>query len=65
MARERPFTNWDDVPVVFDLALGARILAIAPETLKKYCADGKFPAHKVFNSWRIDKAEMQQYLREH
>ena len=50
------------VPVVFDLEYAAMLFGVKYQTLVKYAQQGKFPAHKIFNSWRVDKEEAKQFL---
>lgn len=49
----KAITNWNEVPVMMDLAFAARILAINVDYLSRLCKQGKIPAHKVGNQCRI------------
>lgn len=63
MARERQATNWDEVPVLFDVPYAARLLRVSADVLSRKCKSGEFPAHKVFNQWRIRKDELIAFIQ--
>lgn len=56
-------TNWDDVPVIFDLAYAAMLMGVTVEYLQKQAKLGLFPAHKIARVWRVDKDEFREYLK--
>jgi len=56
-------TSWEDVPQVLDVDWLMRLLRISKPTALKYLADGRIPARKVGNQWRIDKDAVRVYLR--
>ena len=60
--RQHMITNWDDVPVVMDLAMVGRLLGMNYVTLKSHCAKGKIPAVKVGGSWRVNKQQLMRHL---
>lgn len=60
----RPITSWEDVPVIFDIPMAARLLGKTPESLTKRCQDGNFPAFKDGKSWRITKEAFFKYINE-
>lgn len=62
MPRERPITNWEDVPVVFDVPYAARLFGFTADIMSRKCAKGEFPAHKIFGKWRINKDEAIEYF---
>ncbi len=63
MARSNNITDWDQVPVVFDVAMAARILAINYDKVRQMCRNGEIPAYKIgTNSWRINKSEFMEWL---
>lgn len=54
--RQHYITNWDDVPVVIDLAMAARLLGVCERHLAQQCRDGAVPgARKIGRFWRISK----------
>ena len=63
MARERPTTNWDDVPVIIDVPYAARLLGFTVDVMTRKCQKGLFPAHKVFNKWRIRKEDLIELVQ--
>ena len=60
--RAKPITQWEDVPVIVDLALVCRILGISLPTAKKLVYNGELPAKKVGSCWRITKDALRQYV---
>ena len=65
MAKTVIVTNWDELPIIMDLPLAARVLGVVPETLKKYAIAGVFPAFKPDNkSWRVTKDALKKYIKE-
>lgn len=65
MARERPATDWDEVPVVMDIPYVARLIGFNVDVLTRKCQKGEFPAHKIFGHWRIKKEEMINFINSH
>lgn len=60
---QRNITDWDQVPVVFDIAMASRILAVNYDKVRQMCRDGIIPAFKIgTNSWRINKEAFMKYL---
>lgn len=55
-------TNWDKVPVIFDLAYAATLLGISLDSLHKQCQKGLFPAFKVGKLWRVNKDDLMTYI---
>lgn len=55
-------TNWDKVPVIFDIAYAATLLGISLDTMHKLCQKGKFPAFKVGKLWRVNKDDLMTYI---
>lgn len=62
MAKGKYPTSWDDVPVIFDIPYAARLFGFTTDVMSRKCANGEFPAHKVFGKWRINKDEAIAYL---
>lgn len=60
--RGKPITSWDDVPIVLDLAMAARIVGQAPEYLKKRAQRGTFPAYKEGAAWRCEKTALMKHV---
>lgn len=56
-------TNWDDVPVIFDLPYACILLGLSYDWLKKLVEQKKVPAHKVGNGWRFEKTEFINWLK--
>ena len=65
MTKTKPITTWDELPIIMDLPLAARILGLVPDTLKKHAIAGTFPAFKPDNkSWRVTKEALMKYIEE-
>ncbi|MBO6231761.1 MAG: helix-turn-helix domain-containing protein [Ruminococcus sp.] len=63
MARVNYITDWDQVPVVFDVGMATRILAVSDQKVRKMCRSGEIPAYKIGeNSWRFNKDEFMEWL---
>jgi hypothetical protein len=58
----KPITDWDSVPLIFDLPLASRIVGFTPEYLKKMAQRGDFPAFKVGCQWRVGKNALINYV---
>jgi excisionase family DNA binding protein len=57
-------TEWDNVPVIFDIPMAARILGVTPEGVKRRCQLGELPAFKDGKLWRFEKTAFIDYIRE-
>lgn len=56
-------TDWNKVPIIFDIAYAANLLGMTYEYARRMCVKGIIPAHKISaNSWRINKSEFMKYL---
>ena len=47
---------------VMNVAQAARYLGVAPDTLYKYLAEGKLPAFKLGNRWRLKKSTLDRWM---
>lgn len=59
----KPITKWDDVPIVMDLVMAARIVGFTPDRLSILSRRDEFPATKVGSEWRVEKDELIAYMR--
>lgn len=58
-------TNWDKVPLFFDLRYAATLLGISLDAMHKLCQQGNFPAFKVgVKLWRVEKTDLITYMEE-
>ena len=62
MPRIRPITNWDQVPVVFDLPMLSVLLGQSREMLRIRASRGEIPAKKVGREWRFEKEKILKWL---
>ena len=60
--KSRPITNWDQVPIIMDIPMVARILGYHPERIRQLIKLNKIPAYKIGQSWRIEKQDLIDYL---
>ena len=58
----KPIINWDEVPVLMDIPLAARVLIKSPEWVKQKAQSGELPAVKVGTEWRIPKSKLREYV---
>jgi hypothetical protein len=63
--KPKPVTSWDDVPIVMDMPMAARIVGQCPEYLKKRAQRGTFPAYKEGSQWRVSKAALKEHIEHH
>lgn len=56
-------TNWDSVPLIFDIPIMARLMGRSYENVKKMCQRGQFPAFKVGQEWRFEKGAVQNWVQ--
>lgn len=56
----QPITSWDEVPVIFDIAIMCRLTGWSYETVKKQTQKGELPGFKVGAGWRYRKEEVQK-----
>ena len=62
LKKNRIITNWDEVPVIFDIPYAAVILGVTSEYLQQLARKDEFPAFKVGREWRIEKEDFRKYL---
>lgn len=62
-AKYRLITNWDEVPLVFDLAYASNLIQISYDILSRWHKAGKFPAVKLNGEIRVTKDAMQDFLK--
>lgn len=60
----RPITSWEEVPVIFDIPMAARLLGKTPENITRRCQSGEFPAFKDGKEWRITKEALLKYIHD-
>ena len=48
---------WDSVET-------GRILGFPARRIRIWCEDGKLPAYKICGQWRINKKELNKWIRE-
>lgn len=62
--REKPITSWDEVPVIFDIPMAARLLGKSYDWIARRCLKGELPAFKDGVEWRFEKEEFLEYIRQ-
>jgi excisionase family DNA binding protein len=63
MARTQKFaTDWNEVPLVMDLAYAAVLMGVTVEYLQKLSRNKEFPAFKFGRVWRIERDRFREYL---
>ena len=63
MPKQKYPTNWDSVPVMFDLPYAAMLTGKTYDHLRAMAKAGTFPAHKIGKEIRIDKEEVLEWFR--
>jgi excisionase family DNA binding protein len=51
-----------DLREVMNVEQAARYLGVSPDTLYKYLSDGKVPAFKLGNRWRLKKTTLDRWM---
>ena len=57
-------TSWEQVPIIMDLPLAAKILSKTYDNLVKRSKSGTFPAFKVGKEWRVTKDDLIKYIED-
>jgi excisionase family DNA binding protein len=47
---------------VMNVEQAARYLGVSPDTLYKYLSEGKLPAFKLGNRWRLKKSTLDRWM---
>lgn len=55
-------TDWEDLPIIFDLATLARITGVSYETLRGKARNGEIPCVKVGTQYRLEKEAVKKWL---
>jgi excisionase family DNA binding protein len=58
MIRENTVPVWDNYLNVIE---ASRRLKVHPETVKRLCRQGDLPAHKIHNTWLINKDTLDNF----
>jgi excisionase family DNA binding protein len=53
---------WGDLREVMNVGQAARYLGVSPDTLYKYLSDGRVPAFKLGNRWRLKKTTLDRWM---
>ena len=53
---------WGDLREVMNVEQAARYLGVSPDTLYKYLSEGKVPAFKLGNRWRLKKTTLDRWM---
>ena len=62
MKKSEPVSGWEQVPIIVDLPYVAVILAANPEVVRRYLASGKLKGFKIGREWRINKADLMEFV---
>lgn len=57
-------TDWNRVPVIFDLAYASALLDISLDRMHKLAQQKRFPAFKVGKLWRVRKDDLVAYIEQ-
>ena len=53
---------WNDLREVMNVEQASRYLGVSPDTLYKYLSEGKVPAFKLGNRWRLKKTTLDRWM---
>lgn len=45
-----------------DVWTAARVARVSPETIRRWCDEGRLAAYKLVGRWRIERAEFYNFL---
>lgn len=62
MPRTKYIYNWNEVPVVVDVGYVCVILGVTADTVQKLLRAGKLKGAKVGRDWRINKADLMNFV---
>ena len=57
-----PAGLWTDLREVMNVEQAARYLGVSPDTLYKYLSEGRLPAFKLGNRWRLKKTTLDRWM---
>lgn len=60
--RQPIITDWNDIPLVFDIPIACRILGRSQDNVKRLCQKGLLPARKVGREWRFEKTRFMRWI---
>ena len=53
---------WGELREVMNVEQAAGYLGVSPDTLYKYLSDGKVPAFKLGNRWRLKRTTLDRWM---
>jgi excisionase family DNA binding protein len=53
---------WGDLREVMNVEQAAHYLGVSPDTLYKYLSEGRVPAFKLGNRWRLKKTTLDRWM---
>jgi excisionase family DNA binding protein len=62
LGKGKPQSGWSDLREVMNVEQAARYLGVSPDTLYKYLSEGKVPAFKLGNRWRLKKTTLDRWM---
>ena len=62
MNRYQQYTDWGEIPIIFDMPIAAKLVGKSIDRLKVLARQEKFPAFKVGSEWRIRKDDLLAYI---
>lgn len=46
-----------------DVFTAARVALVSPNTLRRWCDEGRFPCWKLVGQWRVEREPFYEWLR--
>ena len=59
---KRETNRWGDPREVMNVEQAACYLGVTPDTLYKYLSEGRVPAFKLGNRWRLKKTTLDRWM---
>lgn len=63
MSRKEAYTDWNAVPVIFDIPIACVLMGRNYDTIKRWCEVGKIPAHNTGNGWLFEKEVFRDWIK--
>lgn len=60
--RQKKITSWEQVPLIIDVAYASLLLGVCEVTVRRLIRDGKLKAVKIGEAWKINKADMKEFM---
>lgn len=64
MKRKEYVYNWEEVPIIVDVAYVCILLGVTADTVQKLLRNGTLKGFKVGRDWRVKKSDIMAFFEE-